>query len=136
MSQRLSDVTISKPFVYGNVTIVIPEEERLNVNTHRWIVYVRGPNNEDLSTFIKEVHFQLHESFDDPIRIIRNSPYEVSEVGWGEFTIQIKIHFHAEAEEPPVSLLHPLKYVKHEASVLTGNSFQSQQFMFTEFKTP
>ena len=36
--------------------------------THRWILYIRGPNDEDLSCFIEKVVFVLHPSFNPPIR--------------------------------------------------------------------
>ena len=35
---------------------------------YRWTVYVRGPQNEDLSYFIEKVVFILHETYADPIR--------------------------------------------------------------------
>lgn len=39
-------------------------------NTHKWICYVRGVNNEDLSYLIKKVEFILHQSFDEPVKSI------------------------------------------------------------------
>jgi YEATS domain-containing protein 4 len=36
--------------------------------THRWSLYVRGPQGEDISTFIEKVTFILHPSFQDPVR--------------------------------------------------------------------
>lgn len=36
--------------------------------THRWKLYVRGPRNEDLSSFILKVAFILHPSFPEPVR--------------------------------------------------------------------
>lgn len=41
-------------------------------------------------------------------RIPHEPPYEVSETGWGEFEIQIKIHFQDPAEKP-IQLSHLLK---------------------------
>ena len=35
-------------------------------------------------------------------------PYEVSETGWGEFDIAIRVYFH-DPNEKPVTLLHTLK---------------------------
>ncbi len=37
-------------------------------STHRWTLYVRGPQDEDLSTFIEKVAFTLHPSFANPVR--------------------------------------------------------------------
>ncbi len=36
--------------------------------THRWTLFVRGPNDEDLSVFIEKVAFTLHPSFAEPVR--------------------------------------------------------------------
>ncbi len=67
MTSRLTGVTIQKPFVYGNASFALGKEQK-DENSHRWTVYLRGLNNEDLSYYIKEVSFALHESFKDPVR--------------------------------------------------------------------
>ena len=36
--------------------------------THKWICYVRGLQNEDLSYLIEKVEFVLHSSFENPVR--------------------------------------------------------------------
>jgi YEATS domain-containing protein 4 len=40
---------------------------------------------------------------------LEHPPFEVSESGWGEFEIQIKIFFHPESNEKPLTLFHYLK---------------------------
>jgi YEATS domain-containing protein 4 len=107
MSQRLSNVTIEKPIVYGNSAFLLKEKH--NDSSHKWTVYVRGLNNEDMSYFIKSVTFKLHDSFKDPVRVIHTPPYEVTEYGWGEFAIQIIIAFKDQADEVPVVITHNLK---------------------------
>jgi transcription initiation factor IIF auxiliary subunit len=37
---------------------------------------------------------------------IEEPPFEVTETGWGEFEIQIKIFFQPEASEKPLTLFH------------------------------
>jgi YEATS domain-containing protein 4 len=37
---------------------------------------------------------------------IEEPPFEVTETGWGEFEIQIKVHFVPEASEKPMTLFH------------------------------
>lgn len=32
--------------------------------THKWTVYVRGPQHEDLGHFVRRVQFDLHPSFE------------------------------------------------------------------------
>ena len=57
----------------------------------QWTLYVRGPNNEDLSVAIRKVVFQLHPSFPQPVRELTQPPYELTEKGWGEFEVTIRI---------------------------------------------
>lgn len=56
-----------------------------------------------MSAYVKKIHFKLHESYTNQNRIVVKPPYEISETGWGEFEIVIKIHFH-DPNERPVSL--------------------------------
>lgn len=35
----------------------------------------------------------LHESFQNPERDVAAPPYELTEVGWGEFDIIVRLHF-------------------------------------------
>lgn len=63
-------------------------------------MYVKPYHNEDMSTYVKKVHFKLHESYNNPNRIVTKPPYELTETGWGEFEIVIKIYFHDPNERP------------------------------------
>lgn len=76
MSERRRDTQISKPFIVGSASFALGKEQ-IGENSHRWTVYLRGLENEenkevreieDLSYFIKDVTFHLHESFKDHIR--------------------------------------------------------------------
>lgn len=69
-------------------------------HTHQWTVYVKPYHNEDMSAYVKKVHFKLHESYNNPNRIVTKPPYELTETGWGEFEIVIKIYFHDPNERP------------------------------------
>jgi YEATS domain-containing protein 4 len=78
-------------------------------DTHRWRVYLRALNpKDDLTHFIKEVMFELHESFPTPKITLCAPPYEVEATGWGEFTIIITVFFH-DPSEKPVEFHHLLK---------------------------
>lgn len=106
--------------VYGSLAVPIKKPE--TDHTHKWCVYVRGCNGEDISYYIKRVSFKLHESFAQPIRSavhlsllsynfhldIDEAPFEVNETGWGEFQIQIKITFQDPAQRQ-VTLNHHLR---------------------------
>lgn len=83
-----------KPIVYGNVSRAFGKKREEDGHTHQWTVYVKPFFNEDMQTYVKKIHFKLHESYENPNRIITKPPYEVSETGWGEFEVIIKIYFH------------------------------------------
>ena len=102
--------TIEKPFVYGTAAFWLGKQPASDTATHshRWTVFVRGLDNDDLSYLIANVTFTLHSSFTNPVRTITQPPYEVTETGWGEFAIAIAIHFH-HPSLAPVQLSHLLK---------------------------
>ena len=88
-----------------------------------------------------QVVFRLHESFQSPIRELTVPPYELTEVGWGEFDIAVtvgawglhelgrrpgcvwsltlawplQVHFSDDCMAPPLELVHKLKlYAEHD----------------------
>ncbi|CDK26132.1 unnamed protein product [Kuraishia capsulata CBS 1993] len=113
-SKRVKGISISRPILYGNVASPFSEKVEKPAgspvdHTHLWTVFVRDPNGKDLSYFIKKVVFKLHDTYDSPTRSIESPPFEVTETGWGEFEIGIKIYFVSESSEKNLSLFHHLK---------------------------
>jgi YEATS domain-containing protein 4 len=104
---RLENTTICVPIVYGSIAFPLSKVDAAN-NTHKWTLYVRGPNNEDLSAGIAKVVFQLHPSFAQPIRELTAPPFEVTEKGWGEFEATIRIVWR-DAGEKAMVLTHFIK---------------------------
>ncbi|CDO73800.1 hypothetical protein BN946_scf185015.g129 [Trametes cinnabarina] len=110
---RVRGVDIHRPIIYGNTAVVLSQKEREALptpdHTHRWTVAVRSaasaPDSDivggadDLSYFIKRVTFKLHDTYPNPNRNVDKPPFEVSETGWGEFEITIRITF---PEIPPL----------------------------------
>ena len=88
--ERLEKTTACLPLVYGSVAFYLGKKAD-EFQTHQWTLYLRGPNNEDLSNCISKVVFQLHASFAQPVRELEAPPFEVTERGWGEFEAQIRI---------------------------------------------
>lgn len=62
----LSHQELVFPYVYGSLAFSLGKKGESY--THRWICYVRGVNNEDLSYLIHKVVFKLHSSFANPFR--------------------------------------------------------------------
>jgi len=139
------------PLVYGSVAWWLGRKADESA-THRWTVYVRGPQGEDISYFIDKVVFHLHPSFDKSARevceppyvtapllllllrpaaaataaaaatthyhygyyylLLTNSPplsrYEVTEQGWGEFEVLVRLFF-KDSTQKPVDVVHVIK---------------------------
>ena len=55
------------PIVYGSLAISLGNKKS-DEATHKWTLFVRGPDDEDLSTFVAQVCFSLHPSFAEPLR--------------------------------------------------------------------
>eukprot|EP00501_MAST-03F_sp_TOSAG23-6_P001707 GSMAST32.ASY1.ANO1.1780.1 assembled CDS len=90
---------IAQPFVYGTIAWWLGRKQDDSAS-HKWTVYVRGVDCEDLSYLIKKVVFQLHPSFAQSRRVLTEPPFEVMEAGWGEFEIKITLHFQDNDEKP------------------------------------
>lgn len=113
-SARVKDLNVSRPIIYGNTTVPLEMKDRRRDtppdHTHKWTVFVRDPaGKDDLSYFIKKVVFKLHDTYHQPQRTIESPPFEVTETGWGEFEIQIRIFFASVAAEKQIVLHHHLK---------------------------
>jgi len=126
-SARQKGVTIIKPIVYGNVARYFGKKREEDGHTHHWTIYVKPFRNEDMSVYVKKVHFRLHESYNNANRVVLKPPYEVTETGWGEFEIIIKIYFNDPAERP-VTIYHLLKLFQTEADIMSGKKNLVSEF--------
>ncbi|XP_020538788.1 transcription initiation factor TFIID subunit 14b isoform X2 [Jatropha curcas] len=115
LNKKLKDVEISIPIVYGNISFWLGKKAN-EYQSHKWTVYVRGATNEDLGVVIKRAVFQLHSSFNNPIRVVESPPFELSEAGWGEFEIAITLYFHSDVCDKPLNLYHHLKLYPEDES--------------------
>ncbi|CAG8613352.1 10591_t:CDS:2 [Diversispora eburnea] len=139
-SKRTKGVTVVYPIVYGNVANVLPQKKIPDSDhTHRWTVSVKGLNGADISHFVKKVTFKLHETYSNPVRVVEQQPFEITETGWGEFELSIKLQF-VEPSEKHVTLYHNLRLHPYEedGSISTVNknkpvqSFQYDELVFTD----
>ena len=101
--------TLTRGIVHGTIATSKGKKLTDDEASHKWSCYVRGPDDYDISPFIKQVVFTLHPSFNNQIRYLKSPPYEVHEEGWGEFDIGIKIHFPSDSGLRPIEILHQLK---------------------------
>jgi YEATS domain-containing protein 4 len=127
--------TVAKPF--DPVTNPKPDGTPVD-HTHSWTVFVKGVDDTDITYWLKKVQFKLHESIPNPLRsesfprlrtselqhryysldmltptagveAVYGQPFSVSETGWGEFEISIKLHYVPESIEKPQTLWHGLR---------------------------
>ncbi|CAK9224410.1 unnamed protein product [Sphagnum jensenii] len=113
--KRVKGVELTVPIAYGTISFWLGKKAE-EFKSHKWTVYVRGANNEDLGVVIKRVVFQLHPSFSNPTRTVEGPPFELSEAGWGEFEIGITIFFQSDVAEKPLELFHHLKLYPEDES--------------------
>ncbi|SBO25402.1 gas41 homologue, putative [Plasmodium knowlesi strain H] len=110
MENRMQNVKLVKPVVVGTYAFLLSQQEKRKFGnmTHKWTCLLRCPNYSDLSLFIQKVVFELDPSFIYPKRVYTQPPYEVNEIGWGEFYLTVKIYF-ADVSVSPVSIVHFVK---------------------------
>jgi len=114
---RVKGAVVVKPIVFGNTAKYFGKKREEDGHTHQWTVYVKSYKNEDMSSYVKKVHFKLHESYANPNRVVTKPPFEVRETGWGEFEIVIKVYF-IDPNERPVTIYHILKLFQTENNVI------------------
>jgi len=132
-NNRFLNTTISFPIVYGSISFPLKKPEKYH--THRWTLYVRGPNNEDLSNGISKVVFQLHPSFPQSVRELNYPPFEVTEKGWGEFEATIRIIWREPSEKATelthgIKLYPPIVLMNEKDQVLFSSSKENQPVVY------
>eukprot|EP01031_Cornospumella_fuschlensis_P026775 gene26775-32353_t len=105
--ERTSNTIVVCPIVYGSIAFYLGKKAE-EFATHKWTLYIRGPRDEDLSTFVDKVIFTLHPSFAQPVREVTSPPFEVTETGWGEFEAGIRLVFRDPTEQP-LDLFHQIR---------------------------
>ncbi|KAF1757704.1 hypothetical protein GCK72_014160 [Caenorhabditis remanei] len=125
--ERMKKKSVVKPIVYGNTAVPLVHKRENDQHTHQWTVFLKPYLAEDPTKWIRKVQFRLHESYANQTRIIETPPYEVTETGWGEFEIQIRIYF-VDNNEKPISTFHYLRLFQPTIELPSGN-----QIVCTEF---
>lgn len=64
--------------------------------------------------------------------VIEKPPFEVTETGWGEFDVIIKLHFHPVSGEKPQTLYHHLKLHPYEEDGLGIKSKPVTSYLYDE----
>uniref|UniRef100_A0A3B0NEK0 YEATS family, putative n=2 Tax=Theileria annulata TaxID=5874 RepID=A0A3B0NEK0_THEAN len=132
---RLKGIKIGKRIVVGTYAFPLnpSEKKRYGSMTHRWVCILRSLDDENMAHYVKRVQFDLDPSFLNPKRVFTSIPYEVTEVGWGEFYIGVKIFFVDESLEP-VTLQHLLRLNSGDGSnvITTAVNETFDEIIFNE----
>lgn len=113
-SKRVRGTQITRHFIIGNTAHTLPHPafptQVPDGHTKGWKVYVRPlANGPDMTTWLKKVQFKLHHTYQDASRTIEApGPFEVSETGYGEFGVEIRLYFAQESGEKAVYREHYL----------------------------
>ena len=88
--------THTQPIIIGTIAYYLGKKAD-EYHSHKWTVYVRGPDGEDLTHVLESVTFKLHPSFEESERTLGEPPFEVTETGWGEFDVGVTLTFREDA---------------------------------------
>lgn len=90
MVRRMRGSELTVPICFGSIAFPLGKKAQGDF-THEWTVYVRGPTNENLTLYIKQINIHLHSTFAQPVRTLFGPIYEVTEHGWGEFEVKAEV---------------------------------------------
>ncbi|KAF1943708.1 yeats-domain-containing protein [Clathrospora elynae] len=83
-------------------------------HTKRWTVYVRSPEGDpDIRAWLNKVSFKIFNTYENPLRMVERPPFEVTETGWGGFSIDIRLHFQPISGEKAQYRQHFLQLEKY-----------------------
>uniref|UniRef100_A0A8R1DJJ3 YEATS domain-containing protein n=1 Tax=Caenorhabditis japonica TaxID=281687 RepID=A0A8R1DJJ3_CAEJA len=125
--ERMKKKNVVKPIVYGNTATPFAQKRDADNHTHQWTVFFRPYLAEDPTKWIRKVQFKLHESYTNPYRVCEKPPYEVTETGWGEFEIQIRIYF-IDPNEKPITAFHYLRLFQPTLPLPSGKHLVCMEF--------
>lgn len=100
-NKRVKNKRISRNIIIGSEAWTLPPpgdparpKGIPDDHTKRWTVYVRQPSGDpDITVWLTKVSFKIFNTYENPLRVCENPPFEVTETGWGGFTIDIRLHF-------------------------------------------
>ena len=71
---------------------------------------MRGVDGADVTPWLRKVQFKLHETYAPAVRSYEApEAFEVTETGWGEFEVGLRLGFAPESAEKPGSVYHQLR---------------------------
>ncbi|KAK3050693.1 NuA4 histone H4 acetyltransferase complex and the SWR1 complex subunit [Extremus antarcticus] len=144
-TKRVRNTKLTRHFLIGNTAHILPHpsfpSSPPDGHTKGWTVYVRPlPNGPDITTWLKKVQFKLHHTYADASRTIEApGPFEVTETGYGEFGVEIRLYFAPEAGEKAVYREHYLvlaPWGESKDQMERTNEVKAERLETVEFNEP
>ncbi|EJP70199.1 hypothetical protein MY4038_000875 [Beauveria bassiana] len=145
LGKRVKLTQVRRPFIVGTTAVPFSETNPRPVgapdnHTHSWSVFVKGLEDTDITYWLRRVQFKLHESIPNHVRMIEGEtgkPFMVSETGWGEFDITVKLYYVNESGEKPQTLyhylrLHPFGRTEEEKQAMVTNNGEVRAWSYEE----
>lgn len=104
----------------------VPTEEG---HTHDWMVYVKGFEGISLGYFVEKVVFHLHDTYEQPKRVVKQPPYKVEESGFAGFIMPIDVYFRN--REPPKTVTFHYDLFLHVKAMPPVNHTRLEKLTFT-----
>ncbi|EFO83772.1 hypothetical protein GCK72_001494 [Caenorhabditis remanei] len=86
-------------------------------HTHKWTLFVK-PANREYEDFldtklIQKVKFKIHETFEQPERLVKKPPFKITESGFASFGAVVTIYLNLPNEKP--------RSIPYELTLFTGD---------------
>jgi YEATS domain-containing protein 4 len=145
-SKRVKNTRISRPFIIGSQSWTLtPENHPVPIpenHTKGWRVYVKGlDSGPDITTWLKKVQFKLHHTYADASRTIEAPPFQITETGYGEFDIELRLYFDSSSGEKAQYRQHRLRLEpfgseENVRKQIADNMITAEQLEIVEFNEP
>ncbi|KEY66813.1 hypothetical protein S7711_09497 [Stachybotrys chartarum IBT 7711] len=145
LGKRVKLTQVRRPFIVGSTAVPFSDANPRPAgvpdnHTHSWQVFVKGIDDTDLTYWLRRVQFKLHESIPNHVRMIEGEPgkpFLVSETGWGEFDITVKLYYVNESGEKPQTLyhylrLHPFGRTEEEKQAMIAKNGEVRAWSYEE----
>eukprot|EP01084_Bolivina_argentea_P201591 344572_1 len=106
-------------------------EETTARNRHNWTMFISTSKQELIKPkTIKNVTYNLHETFTNNVITIDEAPFYLKRRGWGIFTIMATIKFKAKYNMKDIKCDHNLDFFRYDVSLTKIQSNQDEAITF------
>lgn len=118
LGKRNKGTQVVRPFIVGSTAVPFNETTHPKPagvpdnHTHSWRIFVKGLEDTDITYWVRRIQFKLHESIPNHVRMVEGEsgkPFIVSDTGWGEFEVALKLYYINESGEKPQTFYHYLR---------------------------